>query len=188
LRRPPLCDLKQVDPSLLTQRGSGSQEPGENQQEDGLDASGDSGSCACSRRQSRLPWLKGDSGRNGHYCTVPQVVRVSPGRESGAKRNLGVWAPAARCGNICSSPQVRDYQVRERSAPIPQQQTSASPSARTELRGLKVQKEGRFATHETAKKLGCMRPPPVRLGQVSEKGRVNRDSTSQILSVKPRSS
>jgi hypothetical protein len=45
---------------------------------------------------------------------VPQVVRVSPGRESGAKRNLGVWAPAARCGNICSSPQVRDYQVRER--------------------------------------------------------------------------
>jgi hypothetical protein len=25
-----------------------------------------------------------------------------------------VWAPAARCGNICSSPQVRDYQVRER--------------------------------------------------------------------------
>ena len=37
--------------------------------------------------------------------------------------------------------------------------------------------------HETAKKLGCMRPPPVRLGQVSEKGRVNRDdSASQILS------
>ena len=114
MRRPLLSDLEQVDPSLLTQRGSGSQEPGENQQEDGLDASGDSGSCACSRRQSILPWLKGDSGRNGHYCTVPQVVRVRPGRESGAKRNLGVWAPAARCGNICSSPQVRDYQVRER--------------------------------------------------------------------------
>ena len=61
-----------------------------------------------------MPWLKGDSGRNGHYSTVPQVVRVSPGRENGAKRSLGVWVPAARCGNICGSPQVRDYQVRER--------------------------------------------------------------------------
>jgi hypothetical protein len=71
---------------------------------------------------------------------------------------------------------------------IPQQQTSASPSARTELGGLKVQKEGRFATQETAKKLGCMRPPLVRLGQVSEKGRVNRNSTSRILSAKPGSS
>ena len=145
MRRPPLFDLKQVDPSLLTQRGSGSQEPGENQQEDGLDASGDSGSCACSRRQSKLPWLKGDSGRNGHYCTVPQVVRVSPGRENGAKRSLGVWAPAARCGNICSSPQVRDYQVRERSRHRkPRQQTSASPSARRELRRVKEWVEGRL--------------------------------------------
>ena len=61
-----------------------------------------------------MSWLEGDSGRNGHYCTGSQVVRVSPGRENRVKRNLGVWAPAARCGNICSSPQVRDYQVRER--------------------------------------------------------------------------
>ena len=114
MRRPPLFDLTQVDPSLLTQEAVGHKNPEKTSKEDGLDASGDSGSCACSRRQSILPWLKGDSGRNGHYCTVPQVVRVSPGRESGAKRNLGVWAPAARCGNICSSPQVRDYQVRER--------------------------------------------------------------------------
>ncbi len=30
--------------------------------------------------------------------------------------------------------------------------------------------------------MGFMRLPPVRLGQVSEKGGVNRDSASQILS------
>ncbi len=134
-----------------------------------------------------MPWLKGDSGRNGHFCTVPQVVRVSPGRESGAKQNLGVWAPAAPCGNICSSPQVRDYQVRERIG-TEYRNSKRQPHPLQALRGLKEWVEGRFATHETAKKLGCMRPPPVRLGQVSEKGRVNRDSTSQILSAKPRSS
>ena len=127
-------------------------------------------------------WLKGDSGRNGHYCTVSQVVRVNPGRENRVKRNLGVWAPAARCGNICSSPQVRDYQVRERSRHrIPQQQTSASPSARIALRGVKERAEGRLR-HTRLRRLGFMRPPPARLGQVSEKGRVNRDSASQILS------
>jgi hypothetical protein len=32
------------------------------------------------------------------------------------------------------------------------------------------------------RRLGFMRPPPVRLGQVSEKGRFNRDSASQMLS------
>ena len=115
MRRPLLSDLEQVDPSLLTQEAVGHKNPEKaSGKKYGPDASGDSGSCACSRRQSILPWLKGDSGRNGHYCTVPQVVRVSPGRENRAKRNLGVWAPAARCGNICSSLQVRDYQVRER--------------------------------------------------------------------------
>ncbi len=33
------------------------------------------------------PDCEGDSGRNGHYCTVPQVVRVSPGRENGTSRS-----------------------------------------------------------------------------------------------------
>ena len=143
MRRPPLCDLTQVDPSLLTQRGSGSREPGESQQ-DGQDASGDSGGCACSRRRLRLPWLKGDSGRNGHYCTVPQVVRVSPGRENGTKRSLGggrqlraVVLPTAahRCGN------TRCARGRHQ---IPQQQTSASLPARTELREFKAATEGRL--------------------------------------------
>ena len=187
MRRPPLFDLTQVDPSLLTQRGSGSQEPEENQQ-DGQDASGDGGSRACSRRRLRLPWLKGDSGRNGHYCTVPQVVRESPGRENGAKRSLGVWAPAASCGVIYSSPQVRDYQVRESSAPNTATANVSLTLCKNRIGGVKGEGGGAFATHETAKKLGCMRPPPVRLGQVSEKGGVNRYSTGRILSTKPRSS
>jgi hypothetical protein len=187
LRRPPLFDLTQVDPSLLTQRGSGSQEPGENQQ-DGQDASGDSGGCACSRRRLRLPWLKGDSGRNGHYCTVPQVVRVSPGRENGTKRSLGVWAPAASCGIIYSSPQVREYQVRERSAPNTATADVSLTLRKNGIGGVKGDDGGAFAAHETAKKLGCMRPPPVRLGQVSEKGEVNRNPTCRILSSNPRSS
>jgi hypothetical protein len=45
------------------------------------------------------------------YCATGSPSEPWAG---GAKRNLGVWAPAARCGNICSSPQVRDYQVHER--------------------------------------------------------------------------
>jgi len=188
LRRPPLFDLTQVDPSLLTQGGSGSQEPGENQQY-GQDASGDGGSCACSRRRLRLPWLKGDSGRNGHYCTVPQVVRVSPGRENGAKRSLGVWAPAASCGVTYSSPQVRDYQVRERFGTKYRNSKRVSLTlCKNRIEGVKGGAGGAFATHEAAKKLGCMRPPPVRLGQVSEKGEVNRNPTGRILSAKPRSS
>ncbi|MFN9908092.1 MAG: hypothetical protein ACK56F_18495 [bacterium] len=77
---------------------------------------------------------------------------------------------------------MRDYQVRERSRHrIPQQQTSASPSARIALRGVKERAEGRLR-RTRLQMLGFMRPPPVRLGQVSEKGRVNRDSASQILS------
>ena len=120
---------------------------------------------------------------------MSQVVRVNPGRENRVKRNLGVWAPAALCGNICSSPQVRDYQVREReSAPNTATANVSLTLCKNSIEGVKGADGGSFATHETAKKLGCMRPPPVRLGQVSEKGRVNRDSTSQILSAKPRSS
>ena len=145
MRRPLLSDLEQVDPSLLTQEAVGQKNPEETSGRNGLDASGAGGSRACSRRQSHCSGWKGDSSRNGHYCTVSQVVRVSPGRENRVKRNLGVWAPAARCGNICSSPQVRDYQVRERSRHrIPQQQTSASPSARIALRGVKERVEGRL--------------------------------------------
>ena len=133
-------------------------------------------------------WLKGDSGRNGHYCTVPQVVRVSPGPENGTKRSLGVWAPAARCGNICGSPQVRDYQVRERSAPNTATADVSLTLCKNRIEGVKGEAGGAFAAHETAKKLGCMRPPPVRLGQVSEKGGVNRGSTGRILSTKSGSS
>jgi len=58
-RRPLLYDLVQVDPSLLTQRGSGSQEPEDNQRRSGQDASGDGGSRACSRRWLRSLWLRG---------------------------------------------------------------------------------------------------------------------------------
>jgi hypothetical protein len=135
-----------------------------------------------------LPWLKGDSGRNGHYCTVPQVVRVSPGRENGTKRSLGVWAPAASCGVTYSSPQVREYQVRERSAPNTATADVSLTLRKNGIGGVKGDDGGTFAAHETAKKLGCMRPPPVRLGQVSEKGEVNRNPTCRILSSKPRRS
>ena len=132
--------------------------------------------------------MKGGSGRNGHYCTVPQVVRVSPGRENGAKRNLGVWAPAARCGVIYSSPQVRDYQVRERSAPNTATADVSLTLRKNGIGGVKGEEGGAFAAHEAAKKLGCMRPPPVGLGQVSEKGEVNRNPTGLILSTKSGSS
>ncbi|MFN9939073.1 MAG: hypothetical protein ACK56I_06320, partial [bacterium] len=54
--------------------------------------------------------------------------------------------------------------------------------------GVKGDDGGAFAAHETATKLGCMRPPPGRLGQVSEKGEVNRNPTCWILSSKPGSS
>jgi hypothetical protein len=183
LRKFLLSDLEQVDPSLLTQEAVGHKNPEETSgKKYGLDASGAGGSRACSRQQAFCPGWKGDSSRNGHYCTVSQVVRVSPGRENRVKRNLGVRAPAAHCGNIRSSPQVRDYQVRERSRHrIPQQQTSASPSARRELRRVKELAEGRLR-RTRLRRLGFMRPPPVRLGQVSKKGGVNRDSASQILS------
>jgi hypothetical protein len=159
LRRPPLFDLRQVDPSLLTQGGSGSQEPGENQQ-DGQDASGDGGSCACSRRRLRLPWLKGDSGRNGHYCTVPQVVRVSPGRENGAKRSLGVWAPAARCGIISSSPQVRDYQVRERSAPNTATANVSLTLCKNRIEGVKGAGGGSFCDARGCEETGVYETAP----------------------------
>ena len=153
MRRPPLCDLIQVDPSLLTQRGSGSQEPEDNQQ-DGQDASGDGGSRACSRRRLRLPWLKGDSGRNGLYCTVPQVVRVSPGRENGTKRSLGAWAPAASCGVIYSSPQVREYQVRERSAPNTATADVSLAPCENRIGGVQGSDGGASAAQETAKNWG----------------------------------
>ncbi|MFN9906984.1 MAG: hypothetical protein ACK56F_12840, partial [bacterium] len=99
---------------------------------------------------------------------------MSPGRENGAKRSLGVWAPAASCGVIYSSPQVRDSQVRERSAPNTATANVSLTLCKNGIGGVKGEEGGAFATHETAKKLGCMRPPPVRLGQVSEKGGVNR--------------
>jgi hypothetical protein len=119
---------------------------------------------------------------------VPQVVRVSPGRENGAKRSLGVWAPAASCGVIYSSPQVRDYQVCERSAPNTATANVSLTFCKNRIEGVKGEAGGAFAAHEAAKRLGCMRPPPVRLGQVSEKGGVNRGSTGRILSTKSGSS
>ncbi len=95
---------------------------------------------------------------------------------------LGVWAPAAHRGDYSRSrPQVRDNQVRERSRHRrPQKQTSASPSARRELRRVKERVEGRLQ-HRRLWRQGFMRPPPGGLGQVSEKGGVNRDSACQIL-------
>ena len=113
---------------------------------------------------------------------------MSPGRENGTKRSLGVWAPAASCGVIYSSPQVREYQVRERSAPNTATADVSLTLRKNGIGGVKGDDGGTFAAHEAAKKLGCMRPPPVRLGQVSEKGGVNRYSTGRILSTKPRSS
>jgi hypothetical protein len=147
LKKPLLSDLEQVDPSLLTQEAVGQKNPEEaSGRKYGPDASGAGGSRACSRRQSICPGLKGDSGRNGHYCTVSQVVRVSPGRENRVKRSLGVWAPAAHRGDYGrGSPQVRDNQVRERSRHRrPQQQPSVSPSARRELRRVKEWVKGRL--------------------------------------------
>jgi hypothetical protein len=107
------------------------------------------------------PDCEGDSGRNGHYCTVPQVVRVSPGRENGTKRSLGVWAPAASCGVIRSSPQVREYQVRERSAPNTATADVSLAPCKTRIEGVQGGEGGATAAQQIAKRLGCMRPPPV---------------------------
>ena len=107
------------------------------------------------------PDCEGDSGRNGHYCTVPQVVRVSPGRENGTKRGLGVWAPAASCGIIHGSPQVREYQVRERSAPNTATADVSLAPCKTRIEGVQGGEGGATAAQQIAKELGCMRPPPV---------------------------
>ena len=107
------------------------------------------------------PDCEGDSGRNGHYCTVPQVVRVSPGRENGTKRSLGVWAPAASCGVIHGSPQVREYQVRERSAPNTATADVSLAPCKNGIEGVQGEEGGAAAAQQIAKKLGCMRPPPI---------------------------
>ena len=112
MRRPPLFDLKQVDPSLLTQEAVGHKNPEKASKTARTQAA--TAVAAPAPGGNQIALVEGGQRQERHYCTVPQVVRVSPGRENGAKRSLGVWAPAARCGNICGSPQVRDYQVRER--------------------------------------------------------------------------
>jgi hypothetical protein len=66
-----------------------------------------------------------------------------------------VWAPAARCGNICSSPQVRDYQVRERSRHRNTATANVSlPLCKNSIERGKGVDGGSFATHETAKNWG----------------------------------
>ena len=70
--------------------------------------------------------------------------------------------------------------MREKSAPNTATANVSLPPARIALRGVKERAEGRLRRMRL-RRLGFMRPPPVRLGQVSEKGRVNRDSARQIL-------
>ncbi len=75
---------------------------------------------------------RGIAAGRGHYCVRGR--QRSSERESGVKRNLGVWAPAAHRGD-CSrgSSRVRDNHVRERSRCLRLREwISASPSARRE--------------------------------------------------------
>ncbi len=97
---------------------------------------------------------------------------------------------SASCELWCypQQPQVREYQVRERVAPNTATADVSLTLRKNGIGGVKGEEGGAFAAHEVAKKLGCMRPPPVRLGQVSEKGEVNRNSTGRILSTKSGSS
>ncbi len=67
------------------------------------------------------------------------------------KRSLGVWAPAAHCGDIRSSPQVRDHQVRERSRHRKTATADVSlPFCKKRIEGKGVG-GGSSATHEAVK-------------------------------------